>query len=587
MPATEKQMTTTRDGGSAENAGAIFCQDNLSTLARTVQKRNATGRGSSKKIDLYGIKKLRELILEQAVRGKLVPQNTDDEPASVLLERIAEERGRLVKEKKIKKPKKLPEIGEDEKPFELPARWEWARLGDIVEILDGQRKPISKNSRTEGPYPYYGASGIVDYVSGYIFDEPLVLIGEDGAKWGRGDRTAFSISGKTWVNNHAHVVRPNRKILIDYYLIYAIAQQDLQKYITGITVPKLNQAKLASIVLPIPNPDEQHRIVAKVDELMTLCDQIEQQTEASLSAHGVLVENLLSTLTNSANAEELEQNWQRIAEHFTTLFTTEESIDQLKQTILQLAVMGKLVPQDSNDEPAAKLLEQIAAEKAQLIKEKKIKKQKALPPITEEEKPFELPEGWEWCRIWDIAKLITSGSRDWAKYYSNDGAIFVTMGNLSRGNYHLRMDSIRYVSPPQDSEGARTKLKAGDLLISITGDVGNLGLIPEGFGEAYINQHTCLLRFMPDCQNLFFPEMMRSPLARNQYDAPQRGIKNSFRLGDVGEMLCPIPPLAEQYRILSKVDELMLLCDQIKTRLQQQQQTRIHLTDAMVESALA
>lgn len=221
-------------------------------------------------------------------------------------------------------------------------------------------------------------------------------------------------------------------------------------------------------------------------------------------------------------------------------------LKKLRQQILQEAIEGKLTAdfraQNLDIESAGELLARIRAEKEKLIKEKKIKKQKPLPPIREEEIPFELPEGWVWCRIWDVAELITSGSRGWAKYYANNGAIFITMGNLSKEHYQLRMDKIRYVQPPKDGEGSRTKLKEKDLLISITGDVGNLGLVPKNFGEAYINQHTCLLRFMPESQNMYFPELMRSPLAEYQYKAPQRGVKNSFRLGDVGEMIIPIPP---------------------------------------------
>ena len=174
------------------------------------------------------------------------------------------------------------------------------------------------------------------------------------------------------------------------------------------------------MVIALPPLDDENRIVTKVNELMSLCDQLEQQTETSLTAHTTLVENLLATLTTSANAAELEQNWNRIAEHFTLLFPAdtrgEASIDLLKQTVLQLAVMGKLVPQASreaskspNYEPASALLENIAAEKAQLIKEKKIKKQKALPPISEDEKPFELPVGWEWCRFDDLALTSEAG----------------------------------------------------------------------------------------------------------------------------------------------------------------------------------
>ncbi len=165
----------------------------------------------------------------------------------------------------------------------------------------------------------------------------------------------------------------------------------------GTTVHTLTIVRANDILVPIVPLEEQHRIVAKLEELMAFCDELEQAQTDNITAHAQLVEALLTTLTNCKDHQELQANWQRIAEHFDTLFTTEDSIDQLKQTILQLAVMGKLVPQDPNDEPASELLKKIAAEKAQLIKEGKIKKEKQLPEITDEEKPFELPYGWEWC----------------------------------------------------------------------------------------------------------------------------------------------------------------------------------------------
>jgi len=133
----------------------------------------------------------------------------------------------------------------------------------------------------------------------------------------------------------------------------------------------------------------------------------------------------------------------------------------------------------------------------------------------------------------------------------------------------------------------RTKLKENDLLISITGDVGNLGLIPKNFGEAYINQHTCLLRFMPECQNRYFPELMRSPLAKYQYNAPQRGIKNSFRLGDVGEMIIPLPPLPEQKAIASKVEKLLAICDQLETQITTNQTHTEQLMQAVLKEAFS
>ncbi|QQQ68961.1 restriction endonuclease subunit S [Pseudoalteromonas sp. GCY] len=143
---------------------------------------------------------------------------------------------------------------------------------------------------------------------------------------------------------------------------------------------------------------------------------------------------------------------------------------------------------------------------------------------------------------------------------------------------------MRYVSPPSEGEGKRTKLKENDLLISITGDVGNLGRIPRNFGEAYINQHTAMLRFMNECQNRFFPEFMRSPLAKYQFDAPQRGIKNSFRLGDVGEMLVPVPPKEEQFRIVRQIEQMMDICCLLKEKINKGQAIKNYLSDSISSS---
>ncbi|HCG7390043.1 restriction endonuclease subunit S [Vibrio sp. 780] len=580
--------------------------EHIDIWTSAVKTKSTSGRGSSKKLELYGVKKLRELILELAVQGKLVPQDPNDEPASVLLERISVEKAKLVKEKKIKKQKDLPAISDDELPYLIPENWEWCRLDDICfGITSGSTPPKSSFNESEG-IPYLKVYNIRDQKVDFDYKPQFVDIECHLTKLKRsclypgdvimnivgpplGKVAIISNDYPEWNCNQAITFfRPIETALNTYIYTYLRAGTFLKAIdlIGTAGQDNISVTKSRSILLPTPPLKEQHRIVAKVDELMALCDQLEQQTEASIEAHQVLVTTLLDTLTTSADADELMQNWARISEHFDTLFTTEESIDQLKQTILQLAVMGKLVPQDPSDEPAAELLKRIAEEKAQLVKEKKIKKQKVLPPIAEDEKPFELPNGWEWCRIQDVALFTTSGSRDWAKYYSDSGALFVTMGNLSRGSYELRLDNLRFVRPPKGGEGSRTKLEARDLLISITGDVGNLGLIPEEFGEAYINQHTCLLRFMPECQGKYFPDFMRSPLAKYQFDAPQRGIKNSFRLSDVGEMHLPLPPLNEQVRITEKVSDLLSICERLKVRLRESQITQLHLTDAIVERAV-
>lgn len=273
-----------------------------------------------------------------------------------------------------------------------------------------------------------------------------------------------------------------------------------------------------------------------------------------------------------------------LTENLPLLAGAPNGIKKLRELILELAVRGKLVPQDPSDEPASELLKRITEEKARLEAEGKIKRQKLLPEVDEEEKPFGLPDGWVWTRLGELSALITSGSRDWAQHYSDDGAIFVRMGNLSRRSYELRLDNIQRVSPPEDGEGSRTKLVAGDLLLSITGEVGLLGLIPSGFGEAYINQHVCLIRFLEEVRGRYLPEALRSPWAYEQYEAPQRGIKNSFRLGDVSQILVPLPPLEEQDRIVAKVDELMALCDRLEARQTDADSAHGQLVQALLSS---
>lgn len=569
--------------------------EHLDIWTSAVKAKSASGRGSSKKLDLYGIKKLRELILELAVRGKLVPQDPNDEPASELLRRIETEKLQLVKDKKIKKPKNLTEIDRVEHPFKLPLGWSFNRLNDWGEWGAGSTPKRSQSEYYGGEIPWFKSGELSndfiaeseEKITEKALKETSVRLNKTGdvlvAMYGATIGKCSILLNKATTNQAVCACTPFNGIYNEFLLTVL---KGYKKRLIGMGAggaqPNISREKIIATVVALPPEAEQHRIVAKVDELMALCDQLESQTEYSIEAHKTLVEILLATLTNAKDADEFSESWQRISQHFDVLFTTEDSINQLKQTILQLAVMGKLVKQDPFDEPASKLLERIAAEKQQLIQDGKIKKQKPLPQITDEEKPFDVPNGWEWSRVWAIAHTITSGSRDWAKYYADDGAIFVTMGNLSRGHYQLRLDNLRYVNPPKVGEGNRTRLEENDLLISITGDVGNLGLIPKDFGEAYINQHTAMLRFMPEFQNRFFPELMRSPVAKFQFDAPQRGIKNSFRLGDVGEMVIPIPPIMEQRRIAIKVEELMVLCDSLKKNLNQAQTTQLLLADAII-----
>ncbi|MCM2346107.1 MAG: restriction endonuclease subunit S [Acidovorax soli] len=530
-----------------------------------------------------GVARLRELILTLAVQGKLVPQDPADEPASVLLQKIRAEKDRLIAEGKIKRDKPLAEIAEEEKPFELPEGWAWVRLGEVVEVLDSLRKPVTKEDRLPGPYPYYGASGIVDYVSAYIFDEPLVLVGEDGAKWGAGDKTAFPIAGKTWVNNHAHVLKPVRAALEDMYLVNFLTARDLSEFITGMTVPKLNQARLTSIPVALPPLPEQFRIVTRVEALMRLCDALEAKGQLEAAQHAQLVSTLLGTLTASSTSDELADNWQRVAQHFDLLLDRPEAIDALEQTLLQLAVRGLLVPQDPNDEPASVLLKKIRAEKDRLIATGQIKRDKPLPPITEEEKPFALPAGWEWVRLGLLTSLITSGSRSWKDFYAKEGATFIRSQDIKYDR--LEFDERAFVKLPAGAEGVRTQVQLHDLLVTITGaNVGKAAAVLERMPEAYVSQHVALVRMLEvrlvDYLHLL---LVSEHEGRKLLLASSYGAKPGLNLQNINDLLVPLPTLAEQSRIVTRVNALRRLCADLRQRLAERLYVQARLAEALVQ----
>ena len=248
-------------------------------------------------------------------------------------------------------------------------------------------------------------------------------------------------------------------------------------------------------------------------------------------------------------------------------------VEQFKRRILDLAIRGKLVPQDPNDEPAGKLLARIKAEKEKLIKAGKIKKGKSSAVSSDgaayeklsDDVPFELPKGWAWCRLGDLTILITSGSRSWAQFYTHnqDDPLFLRMGNLSRNSFSLRLDDLQHVRLPKDAEGTRTAVLPGDLLFSITAEIGMMGLIPEDFPTAFINQHTALIRFCDIIKGLFIPYALLSSFAKEQYASRKHGMKISFRLDSIEDVIIPLPPLNEQKRIVTCIEELFKVADSL------------------------
>ncbi len=572
--------------------------DHMETWTSALQTRSTAGRGSSGKIDLYGIKKLRELILELAVRGKLVPQDPNDEPASELLKRIAAEKAELVKQGKIKKQKPLPEISEEEKPFELPEGWEWVRISAIGHDW-GQKTP-------DKDFTYIDVGSINKEYG--IIEEPSILSAKDAPSRARKivqQGTIIYSTVRPYLLNIAiieneilpepiastafAIIHPYTAMdanFIYYYLRSPVFVCYVENCQTGVAYPAINDKQFFSGITPVPPSLEQVRIANKIKELMSLCDQLEQQSLTSLDAHQQLVETLLGTLTDSQNAEELAENWTRISEHFDTLFTTEASVDALKQTILQLAVMGKLVPQDPNDEPASELLKRIAQEKAQLVKDGKIKKQKPLPPISDEEKPFELPDGWEWCRIVDLAIVGTGAtpSRDEPNYWKNGVINWVTSGETC---LPFIQNTTEHITQKAVDETNVSIYPPGTLIIAMYGQGKTRGQITELLISAGTNQACAAIRLIEtDNEHRKFIKLFFEKSYDDLRSLAAGGAQPNLNVAKISQTVIPLPPKREQNRIVSIVGELLIYCDKLRKNIQTAQQTQLHLADALTDAAI-
>ncbi|WP_166365341.1 restriction endonuclease subunit S [Pseudomonas akapageensis] len=559
-----------------------------------------------------GIRKLRGLILELAACGKLVPQDPSDEPASELLIRMAEEKAQLVAVGKIKKQKSLPEITEEEKPYLLPTSWAWGRLGELtLKITDGtHHSPTNTHS---GDYKYISAKNIkswgideteITYVTKEVHQEIFsrcdpnkgdILYIKDGAT--TGIATINSLDEPFSMLSSVALLKPSMG-LHNEYLLRAMTSpffyREMRAGMTGVAITRITLAKLNNAIIPLPPLAEQHRIVAKVDELMALCDRLETQQADAESAHARLVQALLDSLTQASDAADFAASWQRLAEHFHTLFTTESSINALKQTLLQLAVMGKLLRQKADEGQAIDWLGRIKREKARLVEAGFLKKSKKNPGECSGEENSTIPSSWCWVTLTDITLGMDSG---WSPACESNpspnidvwGVLKTTAVQVMQYLQEENKELPAHLEPRPDAE-----VRAGDILFTRAGPTNRVGiscLVESTRPRLMISDK--IIRFHPVeagaygryialCLNTGntanYLERAKSGMAASQVNISQEKLK-----------LTPIPlaPLPEQHRIVAKVDQLMSLCDQLKTRLTQARQLNEQLASTLVEQAIA
>ena len=479
---------------------------------------------------------LKNSILQLAIQGKLVEQRPEEGTAQELYAQIQAEKQRLIKEGKIKKEKPLPEITENEKPFDIPDGWMWVRLGDISSY--GQRKEkISASEITDNMWSLDLED--IEKESGKI-----VSFCKASERKITGDKVRFHKEQILYSKLRPYL----KKVLVapadgicssEIVPFYLYGKQNLYYWVCvlkspyvdslinsvtyGVKMPRVGTETMLNLVVPLPPLAEQKRIVAKIEELLPLVDHYEKA-------------------------------WTKL-EDFNRRFP-----ENMKKSILQQAIQGKLVEQRPEEGTAQELYAQIQAEKRRLIKEGKLKKEKPLPEITEEEKPFEIPEGWMWVRLGEICKSISDGDHQPPPQVP-EGVPFLVISNVSAGR--IDFSSTRYV--PQDYFNALSNdriAQKGDILFTVTGSYG-IPIKVESDEKFCFQRHIALLKLMLDWDYIFY--ILKSPTIKSQCDAVATGTaQKTVGLKSLRNLIVPLPPLAEQKRIVEKLEELLAMCERLK-----------------------
>ena len=581
--------------------------DSIDVWTAAVVEKSASGRGSSGKISLHGVKKLRELILQLAVMGKLVPQDPNDEPASVLLEKIATEKARLVKEGKNRIEKVIPKPHDQDKNFDIPESWAWERLGNISKFVNGfvfksedfveDGVLICKIGDIQnGILVTDSMSRVRPQVTEGLGNELIVAKGElliamSGATTGK---LGINTTDKTiYINQRVGKIKLFLALLEYIFIGLELKVEENLSISRGGAIPNLSTKQINEIVIPLPPLAEQHRIVAKVDELMALCDELERQQTDSLTAHELLVETLLGALTRCENADEFGQAWGRIADNFDTLITTESSADKLKETILQLAVMGKLEPQDPSDEPASDLYSKklLLPEVYERAKKHAIKKaENAIENL-----PI-LPNSWKYCSVDFLYKhnhLLDYADGNHGSLYPrkndfiSDGVLFLTAAQISQSG------TIDWEACPRLKAEIADQLtkgwsQEGDVYFTHNATVGRTALAvgpPQRkflLGTSVTFYRINRESIDPKYLHYYFSSLSWYGQAA---EVMQQTTRNQVSITKQALFQIALPPIYEQHRIVAKVDELMALCDDLKSKLTDARETQALLADAVVEQA--
>ena len=547
-----------------------------------------------------GIKKLRELILTLAMQGKLVPQDPNDQPASELLKEIAAEKARLIKAGKLKPQKPLLPINPEEIPYQLPANWQWVRFGDIALIeRGGSPRPI-KAYLTDDPNGLNWIKiGDTDQGGKYITSTNEKIRQEGLAKTRMVYPGDFLLTnsmsfGRPYITKIAGCIHDGwlrisppdslEKDFLYHLLSSSFVRKMFELAAAGAVVLNLNSEKVRELPIPLPTIAEQKRIVARIEQLMARCDELErlraERDRMRLDTHAAAINQLLS----ASDGENFSSAWRFITSNFAELYSVKENVAELRKTILQLAVMGKLVPQNPNDQPASELLKEIAAEKARLIKAGKLKPQKPLPPIKPEEIPFKVPSGWQIARFGSVTTEIATGpfgSMIHKSDYIKNGIPLINPSHMINGE--IVHDADVTVKDEKALELNSYRLHTGDIVMARRGEMGRCAVVKANANNWLCGTGSFVLRFINSINRQFIVQLLNSEKVRAYLGGNSVGTTmTNLNHGIVNNMVIFLPPLAEQKRIVARVDQLMALCDNLEQNITAAADSRTALLNALM-----
>ena len=487
---------------------------------------------------------LKKSILQYAMQGKLVAQNPNDEPASELLKCIKAEKEQLIKDGKIKKEKPLPPITEDEIPYELPQGWEWVRLGEIGLSNIGLTYTPNDITNSNIGIPVLRSSNIqnnkidlndlvrvttdIKNASLYVQKGDILVCARNGSKHLVGKSAIIEeLDEPMTFGAFMAIFRSSINHWIKVYLDSPLFKKTLES-VNTVTINQITQSNLKNAIIPLPPLQEQQRIVEKLEEILPLVEEYDKNEE------------ILSEMNKKLPK-------------------------QIRQSILQYAVQGKLVPQNPNDEPASELLKRIKAEKEQLIKDGKIKKEKPLPPITADETPYELPQGWEWTRLSDII-TVRGGKRlpiGCSLQTEQTNHIYIRVTDMK--NNTVCMNDLHYISEEIYKKISQYIITKDDLYIVIVGStIGKVGIIPEELDKMNLTENAA--RLIPHKINKYYLLHVLSTdnIQTQLLDKTHQVGQPKLALQRLKTIMIPLPPLAEQQRIVTKVEELLQIVDKLE-----------------------